>query len=155
MNALVELGIIGGAALAAAGGTLLVIGAPDRSPPPLVCNPSELKPDELCLADVIARGVESFVWIDARRRSEWQADGYPGSLLWSLEAGEDLNALAAEAAPRLFGTPQAIVYCGDENCGLSRQVAGQIRDLGLGTDVFVLYGGWRALSEAGMLAVPK
>jgi hypothetical protein len=44
-----------------------------------------------------------------------------------------------------------IVYCGDENCGLSRQIADKIRGLQLGAEVLVLRGGWRALSEAGRI----
>jgi hypothetical protein len=48
-------------------------------------------------------------------------------------------------------TPRVIVYCGDENCGLSKQIAERIIGLGLGADVSVLRGGWRALQEAGRI----
>jgi hypothetical protein len=47
-------------------------------------------------------------------------------------------------------TPQVIVYCSDENCGVSHQVADRIRKLQLGAQVSVLHGGWRALNEAGL-----
>jgi rhodanese-related sulfurtransferase len=87
--------------------------------------------------------------VDARKRSDWEKNGMPGSLLWNLDPAEDMQAFEAEVAVRVADNPRVIVYCGDENCGVSRQVADRIRALGLGAEVSVLRGGWRALSEAG------
>ena len=60
-----------------------------------------------------------------------------------------MQAFEAGAAVRIATTPRVIVYCSDENCGVSRQVAQRIRALDLGAEISVLRGGWRALSEAG------
>jgi rhodanese-related sulfurtransferase len=89
------------------------------------------------------------VWVDARSRTDWEKTGLPGSLLWNLDPSEDMQAFEAAVAVRVATTPRVIVYCGDENCGISRQVAASIRALDLGAEVSVLRGGWRALSEAG------
>jgi hypothetical protein len=70
-------------------------------------------------------------------------------VLWNLDPAEDMQAFEADAAVRIVASPRVIVYCGDENCGVSRQIAERIRKLDLGAEVFVLRGGWRALSEAG------
>jgi rhodanese-related sulfurtransferase len=75
-------------------------------------------------------------------------------VLWNLDPGEDMQAFEAELAPRIAATPRVIVYCSDEACGVSRQVAERIRALGLGAEVSVLHGGWRALYEAGRVSVP-
>jgi rhodanese-related sulfurtransferase len=144
MNALGQLAVISLVALAAAGGTWLVKGPPVRA---LRCDPASLKPDEVCL-DQIPAGAE-IVWVDARPRAAWEKNGMEGSVLWNLDPAEDMQAFEAETALRISVTPRVIVYCGDENCGVSRQIADRIRGLGLGAEVSVLRGGWRALSEAG------
>ncbi|MDP3848872.1 MAG: rhodanese-like domain-containing protein [Luteolibacter sp.] len=144
MNVWGQLAVISIIALAAAGGTWWIKGPPARV---LACDPATLKPDELCL-DQIAAGTD-VLWVDARPRSEWEKNGVEGSVLWNLDPAEDAQAFEAEVAVRVAVVSQVIVYCGDENCGVSRQVAGRIRALGMGAGVFVLHGGWRALSEAG------
>lgn len=121
-------------------------GAPVRA---VVCDPAAMKPDELCLETVLADFSGNLLWIDARSRRDWETDGVSGSLLWNLDPGEDSQAFEAEAMARLIDGPKVIVYCGDENCGVSRQVAERIRALGLGSDVYVLHGGWSALKAAG------
>lgn len=136
--------VIAAISLAAAGGTFLVKGPPVRL---FRCDPATLKPDEICL-DAIPVG-ETVLWVDARKRTDWDKNGVPGSLLWNLDPAEDMQALEADAAVRIVASPRVIVYCGDENCGVSRQIAERIRKLDLGAEVFVLRGGWRALSEAG------
>jgi rhodanese-related sulfurtransferase len=144
--ALGQLAVIVGISLAAAAGTYWIKGAPARV---LRCDPSRLKPGELCLQQVPLDG--PVLWVDARLRKEWQANGLPGSVLWNLDSAEDTQAMEAEAALRIVDAPRVIVYCGDENCGLSHQVAEKIRALQLAEDVSVLHGGWRALREAGLI----
>jgi rhodanese-related sulfurtransferase len=144
MNPWRQLVVIAAVSLAAAAGTFWVKGPPSRL---FRCDPATLKPDEICLA-AIPVGAE-VVWVDARSRADWEKNGVPGSLLWNLDAAEDLQAFEAATAVRISATPRVIVYCGDENCGVSRQIAGLIRGLDLGAEVSVLRGGWRALSEAG------
>jgi rhodanese-related sulfurtransferase len=130
--------------------TWFIHGPPQRQIP---CTPSLLKPGEICL-DAIARDRE-VVWVDARSRKDWQNNGLPGSLLWNLDPTEDMQALEAEIAMKVVEHPYVIVYCGDENCGTSRQIADRIRGLGMNAQVFVLHGGWRTLKEAGLTKAPN
>lgn len=137
-------------AAAAAGGTYLLKGPPTRS---FVCDPSSLKPGEVCLQQIPSDA--PVLWVDARLRKDWEKTGVPGSVLWNLDPAEDMLAFEADIAMHIVQTPRVIVYCGDENCGLSHQIAERIRALQLGADVSVLRGGWRALSEAGKTKKPK
>jgi len=141
--------LIAALALGAASSTWWLKGPPIRS---FRCDPATLQSDEVCLATIPA-GAE-VVWVDARARTAWQQSGVPGSVLWNLDPTEDIQAFEAAAALRIAATPRVIVYCGDENCGVSRQIAARIRALDLGAQVSVLRGGWRALHEAGRLAAP-
>jgi rhodanese-related sulfurtransferase len=148
MKALGQLAAIVALGFLAAGMTLLVKGPPVRV---VQCDPALLQPDEICLQEVRERDPGGTLWVDARPRPDWVANGYPGSLLWNLDPREDLQAFEAEMAVRLIEGPVVVVYCGDENCGASRQVAKQIRELGFDAQVYVLYGGWRALREADLV----
>ena len=144
-----QLALIVSLALAAAGATFWLMGPPNRL---FHCDPATLKSDEVCL-EMIPAGAE-VVWVDARPRAAWAQSGVPGSLLWNLDPAEDMQVFEAAAAPRIAATPRVIVYCGDENCGVSRQIAARIRALDLGAQVSVLRGGWRALHEAGRVNKP-
>ena len=146
MNAFVQLAAIVGISLAAAGGTYWIKGPPART---LSCDPATLKPGEVCLQQISPDA--KVLWVDARLRKDWEKNGLPGSVLWNLDPGEDMQVFEADVAMRIMETPQVIVYCGDENCGLSHQIADKIRGLQLGADVSVLRGGWRALNEAGRI----
>ena len=141
-----QLAAIGSISLAAAGGTFWLKGPPQRA---YFCNPATLKPDEICLQQISSS--TQVLWVDARSRKDWQQNGLPGSVLWNLDPSEDMQAFEAEIAMRLLDTPQVVVYCGNENCGLSRQIAERIRGLQLGAHVSVLRGGWTALHDAGRL----
>jgi rhodanese-related sulfurtransferase len=146
MNALAQLAAVCAISFAAAGATYWVKGPPARS---FVCDPATLKPDEICLEQIPVDG--PILWVDARQRSQWQESGVLGSVLWNLDPTEDPQAFEVEIATRVLETPRVIVYCGDENCGLSREIAQRIRNLDLGAEVSVLKGGWRALNEAGRI----
>ena len=144
MNPPVQLAVIAALSIAGAGVTWLVKGPPVRV---IHCDPATLKPDEICLESIPVRA--DVVWVDARPRADWEKSGVSGSMLWNLDPAEDMQAFEAEAVARIAANPRVIVYCGDENCGVSRQVADRIRALDLGAQISVLRGGWRALSEAG------
>jgi rhodanese-related sulfurtransferase len=131
--------------LAAAAATYAIKGPPLRH---LICDPASLKADEICISQIPAAA--RVLWVDARSRLAWQQSGVPGSVLWNLDPAEDMQAFEADVVLHIMDTPQVIVYCGDENCGVSRQVADRIRKLQLGAQVSVLHGGWRALNEAGL-----
>jgi rhodanese-related sulfurtransferase len=150
MNAIAQLSLLAVIAMAAAGATWLVKGPPVRA---LTCDPAAIAPDEVCISQVPADA--GVLWVDARSRTEWMKNGIPGSVLWNLDPGEDMAGFEAETALRIMDTPRVVVYCGDENCGVSRQVADRIRALGLGADVSVLFGGWQALMEAGRIPNPS
>ena len=147
MNALVQFVAIGTISLTAAGATYLIKGPPQRS---FVCDPTTLKPGEICLAQIPTSS--PILWVDGRSRAQWQKDGLPGSVLWNLDPTEDIQAFETEVAMRVLETPRVIVYCGDENCGLSHEIAKRINTLDLGAQVSVLKGGWRALKEAGRIS---
>lgn len=147
MRSILQVSIIATLALAAAGVTWRVKGPPVRAVP---CNAAVLKPGEVCLEQVPLG--DDILWVDARTRREWQADGLPGSVLWSLESGEDTLAFEADIAARLMAGPsQVVVYCGGVDCELSHDVAKRIRELDPAARVVVLHGGWRALQQAGRI----
>jgi len=148
MNAVAQWCVVVGLAAAGAGGTYLIKGAPGRV---VICDPATLKPGEICLEQV----QEPVVWIDARPRKDWQANGLEGSILWNLDAAEDASAFEAEAMQKLFENPRAVVYCSNEDCGVSAQVAERIRKLDPDFDVKALRGGWQALKDAGRIKDPS
>lgn len=139
-----QLAIIGSISLAAAGLTYLISGPPTRSH---LCDPANRKPDEICLSEI--SDPNGLLWVDARSRAAWQKNGLPESILWNLDPAEDMQAFESNNAEKIASARLVVIYCSDENCGISRQVAERIRKLDLGPQVLVLNGGWRALKEAG------
>jgi hypothetical protein len=139
-----QLAIIAAISLAAAGLTYLVKGPPARSH---LCDPATRKADEICLSEITNQS--DILWVDARSRGAWQKNGLPSSILWNLDPTEDMQAFEANNAEKIAAAQRVVIYCGDEKCGTSRQVAERIRKLDLGPQVLVLNGGWRALKDAG------
>ncbi len=134
----------------AAAGTWWIKGPPTRL---LVCDPAALKPGEICMTDVPRD--RDIVWIDARSRKDWEQDGLPGSLLWNEDGNEDMLAMEAEVAMKVMMTPYVVVYCYDGQCHTSHNIAARVRKLSDRAEVRVLYGGWRALAEAGLTRSPS
>lgn len=146
MNTLGQLAAIIAISFAAAGVTYLVKGPPVRA---FLCDPATLKPDEICLEQIPKDA--KILWVDARPREKWEKSGLPGSVLWNLDPTEDNQKFEAEIVSQILEMSRVIVYCGDENCGLSREVAKRIRALDLGPEISVLRGGWQALVDAGRI----
>lgn len=147
MNALGQMVAVAGIATLGALASWLVIGPPERAVP---CAPADLQPWEVCLAAVQANP-DGVLWVDARPRAEWQRDGLRGSILVTDHRDENLDALVAEAFPKLVNARMVVVYCSDKGCGTSKTVAKILRDLQAGPEVVFLHGGWRALAAAGMV----
>lgn len=147
MNAFTQLGLIAFISLTAASLNFRLIGPPERG---VACDPSKLREDEICLADVLGRTDETVLWIDARPRAEWQADGLKGSVLWNLDPNEDEPQMEETVMTHLVDSTFAVVYCGEGNCGTSREIAARVRRLGVVDKVYALHGGIAALRAAGL-----
>ena len=148
MRALAEAAALVGAAVLAAGVMWLVTGGPDRTVP---CDPATLEDGYVCLETVMT-APEGVLWVDARPRALWERNGMAGSILLTDDAAEDWDSLLAEAGERLVTAERVVVYCGQEGCGSSKAVAAKIRESGLAPEVKVLFGGWKALFGAGVVA---
>lgn len=145
MNAVAQFAAVLAISAAAATTMYLIKGPPERR---VSCQPAKLKPDEVCLERVINEWQGRVLWVDARSRSDWQRNGMAGAALWNLDSSENMQTFEADVAGRMIDGPRVVVYCNNEDCGTSRQVAERIKALQLGNEVFVLYGGWRALAAA-------
>jgi len=111
MNPWRQLAVIAAVSLGAAVGTFGVKGPPSRV---FRCDPATLKPDEICLAAIPAGA--DVVWVDARPRADWEKNGVPGSLLWNLDASEDLQAFSALFCDDTDGAALSVRF---EFCGLA------------------------------------
>ena len=119
----------------------------------ITCDPSQLPAEEICLSTVVNDWGNDCIWVDARRRSEWEKNGIAGSILLTTADGENFDQLLETAFPLLAEKQKrVVVYCGDLGCGMSREIAKRIRDYQLVPEVRALHGGWKALEQAGMLS---
>lgn len=130
--------------------TWWLVGPPDRS---VTCDPKSLEAGQICLSDVREWEEGSYLWVDARPRKLWQKNGVEGSVLLTDDDKEDFMALEDDFMQAAFREgdpyPRVIIYCGEKGCGSSKAVAAKIREKfadALGCEVFVLYGGWKALA---------
>lgn len=148
MTAAGQLAVLFAISLGASGICYRVVGPPDRTVP---CDPSQLKTHEICFSTVMERWQGKVLWVDARSRKEWEADGVPGSILWNVDPAEDALKFEADAMEHFAESPTVIVYCGEGNCGLSLQVVEKILKLGVVSEVHALHGGAGTLRTEGLL----
>jgi rhodanese-related sulfurtransferase len=114
----------------------------------IVCDPATIALDEVCLNTVISEWHNDVVWVDARRKQDWQKDGIKGSVHITNLASENFDRLMEEALPQLAQAKRAVVYCDDLSCGTSAEVAKRIREFQLVPEVKFLHGGRKALSSS-------
>jgi rhodanese-related sulfurtransferase len=150
MKVLLQMLVIVALAVVGAVATRLILGPVDRG---VLCEAAKLKPGEVCLESLKAEA-ETLLWVDARPRAAWLRDGLAGSILVTDHPEENLDALIAEAFPRLVNAKLVVVYCSDTGCGTSKLIAERLRELEAGPVIVYLHGGWRALQAAGMLKKP-
>lgn len=106
-------------------------------PPPW--NLPELDAGEIRLSDALALDV---IWIDARRKTEYDIAHIPGALLlnesnWDAGIGNFLETWLDDMRP-------VIVYCDGDQCNASKQIAQQLREILPEAEVYSLKGGWDA-----------
>jgi rhodanese-related sulfurtransferase len=120
----------------------------------LICKVSEISPEEVCLNTVLEDWKNDVIWVDARRKEDWEQDGIKGSVHITNIASENFDQLMEDAFPQLAQGKRVVVYCDDVGCGTSLEVAKRIREFQLVPDVKALYGGWKALKKAKLINEP-
>ena len=147
MRTITELALVLCLATAGAVATWKIAGPPDRS---VACNPSLISEDEVCLATVKAEWGE-VLWIDARSEEDWKRDGLTGSIHITTMGKVPFDQQIEASMEALGQGHKAVVYCNGVNCTLSKEVARQLNEQGLGLEAKALHGGYDALKAAGMI----
>mgnify|MGYP003310626821 FL=1 len=123
---------------------------PER--PALYLVPNQLRDDEIMLDKVLEweadRGV---VWIDARSRANFDKSRVKGAYL--LNEMEDFYSLLEPIWSEIQNKSDLpfIVYCSSESCLASRKVAEKLRESVGVSEVYILKGGEKSLTERGLL----
>jgi rhodanese-related sulfurtransferase len=88
------------------------------------------------------------LWIDARRRQEYEKGHIPGALLLNEYEWHDLLVPAMEPL-NAAQEGKVVVYCDASKCTASKSIAAQVRDFfPVPENVLVLRGGWPAWQAA-------
>ena len=84
------------------------------------------------------------LFVDARAE-EYLTEGIiPGAI-----ANDDVGFLA-EQIDYLIGTEKGfVIYCSDDDCGSSDELAYELQDLGF-NNILVFKGGWKSWTDAGL-----
>ena len=108
-------------------------------------NPEELDEGEVSMETVKNWGRETFLWVDARSRSDYDSAHIESAILLNEEKWES-------CLPELLDTWQPdmklVVYCSSLSCSASHEVAERIRDELNIHEVFVLKGGWEVWTQS-------
>ena len=99
---------------------------------------------EIGLEVAVALHREGSLFVDARSE-EYLIDGYiPGAI-----ADDDVDKLS-NAIDSLNGFDKGfVIYCSDDDCGSSEDLAYDLQDMGF-NNIFVFKGGWKMWSEANL-----
>ena len=84
------------------------------------------------------------LFVDARAQ-EYLPDGMiPGAI-----ANDDVGILSEQIEVLAGYDKGFVVYCSDDDCGSSEELAYELQDLGF-MNIFVFKGGWKSWTEAGL-----
>ena len=84
------------------------------------------------------------LFVDARAIEYFKQGHIPGSV-----ANDDIDALASDIESRIGQNVAFIIYCSDDDCGSSEELAYELQDFGF-MNIFVFKGGWKSWTDAGM-----
>ena len=124
----------------------------------IVCKESLLKPDQVCLEKVREQWIKkegaTVVWVDSRKRYRYRKLAVVGAQLITDDPAEDWDSLLGQAGEQLVTADYVVVYCAKKSCGSSEEVARRIRRSELASNVYVLFGGWQAISQSDLKTTP-
>ena len=84
------------------------------------------------------------LFVDARAIEYFKQGHIPGSV-----ANDDIDALASAIDSRIGQNLAFIIYCSDDDCGSSEDLAYELQDLGF-MNILVFKGGWKDWTGAGL-----
>ena len=123
---------------------------PER--PALYLVPNQLREDEIMLDKVLEWDADKgVVWIDARSRANFDKSRVEGAYL--LNEMEGFYSLLEPIWSEIQNKSDLpfIVYCSSESCLASRKVAEKLRESVGVSEVYILKGGEKSLTERGLL----
>ena len=87
---------------------------------------------------------DGILFVDARSK-EYLTDGMiPGAI------ADDEVELIADQIEYLIGMEKGfVIYCSDDDCGSSEELAYELQDMGF-NNILVFKGGWKTWTDAGM-----
>ena len=136
--------------MAAFSGLAIYMWHPER--PALYLVPNQLRDDEIMLDKVLEWDADKgVVWIDARSRANFDKSRVKGAYL--LNEMEDFYSLLEPIWSEIQNKSDLpfIVYCSSESCVASRKVAEKLRESVGVSEVYILKGGEKSLTERGLL----
>ena len=84
---------------------------------------------------------KEFLFIDARAEEYYLEGHIPGAI-----CNDDLDQLINDIDNRMINNDFFVVYCSDDDCGSSEDLAYQLQDQGF-TDIYLFKGGWKQWTE--------
>ena len=136
--------------MAAFSGLAIYMWHPER--PALYLVPNQLRDDEIMLDKVLEWDADKgVVWIAARSRANFDKSRVEGAYL--LNEMEDFYSLLEPIWSEIQNKSDLpfIVYCSSESCLASRKVAEKLRESVGVSEVYILKGGEKSLTERGLL----
>jgi len=136
-----------------AAGTVWIKGEPNRElgapkePEKMVLTEEEKKMGYVLISTVLKDWKGDVLWVDARARRDWEANGVEGSVLITEDRREDKNTLIGDAFPKIAEAEEngrkMVIYCAQSGCSDSKTIARALREEGVFTaeNIFILKGG--------------
>ena len=133
--------LLSGSALAAWGTWKWHPGAPA-----LYLVEEQAGPGEITLADAVAlASSRSVLWIDARKRDEFDKGHIPQAFLLNEYEWNDLVLPVVEAMSSAPEGQVIVIYCDAQKCAASKVIRDRMKDqIPAEREYFLLHGGWPA-----------
>lgn len=126
---------------------------PRRLPP---CMQENLSKERICLDTIFSHWKEKTVWIDARSQNDFEINHLrlPDNRMFQIQPGALMQEQIDTAIGRLLEAEEnqecIVIFC-TADCSKAEDVAKALRELELGSPIFILEGGWDAIRNEGSL----